>query len=64
MTTKKYDEDQLYALCDHLNAANLIANAQGLDTQLQDQLSDIQDHIADLALQHGTEIDQQRRGQQ
>lgn len=56
MTTKKYDEDQLYALCDHLNAANLIANAQGLDGQLQDQLSDIQDHIASLALQHGTEI--------
>lgn len=49
---RKHDADQLYAICDHLNAANNIANALGIDYQLQNQLSDITDTIAALAQTH------------
>jgi len=56
MTTKKYDIDQLYAICDHLNAANAIAHALDIDHQLRDQLSDMEDTIATLTGTHGTEI--------
>lgn len=55
MTTKKYDIDQLYAICDHLNAANDIAHALNIDYQLRDQLSDMADTIAAVAETHGTE---------
>ena len=55
MTTKKYNIDQLYAICDHLNAANNTAHALDIDYQLRDQLSDITDTIAALAQTHGTD---------
>ena len=55
MTAKQYDTDQLYAICDHLNAANNIAHALDIDYQLRDQLSDMADTIAALAQTHGTQ---------
>lgn len=51
MTTKKYNTDQLYAICDHLNAANTLAMNQHISKAIidLDQLSDITDSIAALA---------------
>jgi len=57
MTTKKYDIDQLYAICDHLNAANTIAMGLHISKDIfdLDQLSDMADTIAAVAETHGTE---------